>query len=323
VLLLTASDEATMDPAAIRPTISRVDQDRLQRDVFHLSKQPLPFRKLNHTVQGHAASTLDETDAFLQGELEAAGWAVERDPVSVQAFRCDTTKPKAHQYSPPMPDDPWYTAHNVWGRRTGATTPGEIILLCAHKDSQSWVDSPGAHDNATGTAGLLELARVLADYAPERSIWLLFCNEEHTPWTSVAAAEGCRDRGDNVIAVLNCDSFGARTAAQAAADEKTHGIAYTVDEGRWLADLIVQANADYDLGLTQYVSQRERPGDDDGSFVNAGFSSAIFTGGTGPYPYYHREDDIPEYVDLDSVRRLTQVTLAAVLQLDAAGARQT
>jgi hypothetical protein len=41
--------------------------------------------------------------------------------------------------------------------------------------------------------------------------------------------------------------------------------------------------------------------------------------GAGPYPYYHREDDIPENVDLDSVVRLVQVTLAAVLHLDREG----
>ena len=93
---------------------------------------------------------------------------------------------------------------------------------------------------------------------------------------------------------------------------------YTVDEGRWLAELMVRMNEEYGIGLTQYVSKRERPGDDDGSFVNAGYAAAIINGGggAGTYPYYHREDDIPEHVDVDSVRRLIQVTLAAVLSLD-------
>ena len=241
-----------MPDPAIRAALDRVDEDRLRTDLFHLSSDPLPFRKLNYTAPGRARSSLDEADDYLASRLGEAAWASEREPVPVQAFRCDARKPKAHQYSTPSPEDPWYTAHNLWARRSGASRPEEIILLCAHKDSQSWVDSPGAHDNATGTSALLEMARVLADEALQRSVWLLFCNEEHTPWTSVTAAEGCRRR------------------------------------------------------------------DDDGSFVNAGYASAIMNGGggAGTYPYYHREDDIPEHVDVDSVRRLTQVTLAAVLSLD-------
>ena len=310
-----------MRPNRTRDILGQVDAGRLRRDLFHLSGDPLPFRKLNYTRAGQDESSLDEADAFIVAQLEVAGWPVERQTVQVQAFRCDATKPKAHQYSAPAPEDDWYRAHNLWARRTGSECPDEIILLCAHKDSQSWVDSPGAHDNATGTAGLLELARVLADVPLRRSVWLLFCNEEHTPWTSVTAAEGCRERGDNLVAVINCDGWGARTESQADIDEKSQGIQYTVDEGRGLADLMVRMNDEHGIGLTQYVSQRERPGDDDGSFVNAGYGAAIMNGGggAGTYPYYHREDDAPERVDVESVAKLTQVTVAAVLELDRAG----
>jgi len=313
-----ASDDA-------RSRLARVSADRIRRDLFHLSKDPLPFRKLNYTVPGRDRCTLYEADEFIRTQLQAAGWEVDSDAVQVQAFRCDTSKPKAQQYSRPAPEDPWYAAYNVWGRKRGTQHPDEIIVLCAHKDSQSWVDSPGAHDNAGGTSGLMELGRALSDYEPKRSIWLLFCNEEHTPWTSVAAAEGCRDRGDNLIAVLNCDGFGARTEQQVEVDEKSNGVRYTLDEGKWLADLVVQMNEQYGIGLTQYVSKRDRPGDDDGSFVKAGFASAIFNGGggAGTYPYYHREDDVPENVDIESLHKLTQVTLAAVLHLDAEGAPAT
>jgi len=306
-----------MEAQQVREVLVRVEGERLGRDLFHLSSDPLPFRKLNYTRPGQRMSSLDEADDFIAAQLEGAGWPVEREAVRVQAFRCDTSKPKAHQYSTPAPEDPWYTAHNLWAKKAGSESPEEIVLLCAHKDSQSWVDSPGAHDNATGTAGLLELARVLAEAPLERSVWLLFCNEEHTPWTSVTAAEGCRERGDNLVAVINCDGWGSRTEAQAGIDEKTNGLQYTVDEGRWLAELMVRVNEEYEIGLTQYVSQRERPGDDDGSFVNAGYGAALMNGGggAGTYPYYHREDDAPETVDVESVAMLTRMTTAAVLEL--------
>ena len=305
-----------------RELIQGVSLRRIRRDVFRLAKDPLPFRKLNYTLPGHEKSTLDEADDLIQAELTEAGWPVERQPVRIQACRCDASKPKAHQYSRPAPEDPWYVAHNLWAEKRGTLRPDEIVLLCAHKDSQSWVDSPGAHDNATGTAGLIELARVLADYEPRRSLRLLFCNEEHLPWTSIAAAELCRQRGDNLISVLNCDGFGARTAEEIAADRKVHGMRHFTDEGRRVADLMVRLNEDLGIGLDQTVRRRERPNDDDGSFVNAGYGVAIFTGGSsnGEYPDYHRETDVPEHVDFDTVHRITQLTLATVLYLDRHGA---
>jgi hypothetical protein len=301
---------------------SRVNADRIRSDVFHLAADPLPFRKLNYTVPGHASCTLHEADDFIESELRAAGWPVERQDCSVQAFRCDSSKPKAHQYSPPHEDDPVYTARNLWAERRGSVTPDEIILLCAHKDSQSWVDSPGAHDNATGTAGLLELARVLADYVPRRTIRLLFCNEEHFPWTSVAAAGLCRDRGDNLIAVLNCDGWGARTQHEIDSDIKTHGMRFTEPAGRPFTDLMLSLNEEMGLGLRQVVARRERPGDDDGSFVKAGYGMAVFSGGggAGEYPYYHRETDTPDTVDIESVRLLAELTLATILHIDQHGA---
>ena len=185
--------------------LREVDAGRIRADLFHLAKDPLPFRKLNYTLPGHEQCTLYEADAFIQGRLEALGYAVEREACRVQAYRCDAAKPKHHQYATPEPDDPWYTAYNLSVRKAGTTHPDEIIVLIAHKDSQSWVDSPGANDNAIGTACVLELARALADRPSERSLWILFCNEEHTPWTSITAARNARERGDNIVAAINMD----------------------------------------------------------------------------------------------------------------------
>ncbi len=305
----------------IAEMISQVAADRIRADLFSLAKDPLPFRKLNYTVPGHSKCTLYEADDYIRAQLEAAGWTVEKEGVQVQAFRCDSSKPKAHQYSPPPPEDPWYTAYNVYGKRRGTVRPDEIILFVAHKDSQSWVDSPGAYDNGAGTSANLETARVLADYEPQRSIWFLFCNEEHTPWTSVAAAQHCRERGDNLIAVFNQDGLGARGQEDIDADRKVHTTRYTLDEGKWLGDLMTRAIEDYDIGLIHSVHKRERPGDDDGSFVKAGYAAAVFNGGSAfsAYPDYHRETDVPEKVDIPNVRMAAQAALAALLTLDREG----
>jgi hypothetical protein len=64
--------------------------------------------------------------------------------------------------------------------------------------------------------------------------------------------------------------------------------------------------------------QRERPGDDDGSFVLAGYPAAIINIGSWPYgdPEYHAEGDVPERCDVKNAALTVQATLAAVVTLD-------
>lgn len=297
----------------VRDMLARVDEDRLRRDIFYLSKDPLPVRTLNRTLPGHAKCTLHEADDYLQSRLEAHGYGVEREACRVQAFRN-----VGGTYARPAPEDPWYDAYNLYAKKHGRQRPDEIIALISHKDSQSWCDSPGAYDNAVGTVANLELARVLHAYPCRRTIWFVFCNEEHTPWTSVTVARGARDRGERIVAVYNLDSLGGKSAAEAAAGLRTNVTAYTADAGEALADLMAQVNGAYGIGLLQRTVRRERPGDDDGSFVQAGFPAAAIHIGSWPYqdPNYHQVGDIPERVDVTNVRMVAQATLAAVMHLD-------
>jgi hypothetical protein len=304
--------------AVIRGVIGAVDAERMSKHLFYLAKDPLPYRKLNFTLPGHEKNTLYEADDYLAGRLESWGYRVEREGVQVQAFRRDTRKPKSAQYSRPMPDDPWYTAYNLYAEKKGRSRPDEVILLLAHKDSQSWVDSPGANDNAIGTASVLEMACVLAKHTPERTVRFLFCNEEHTPWTSVAAAQNAKKRGDKIVAVFNIDSVGGKTAEETAAGKKANVTLYTLPEGERLADLMSAVNTRYAIGLEQRSAKRTAPGDDDGSFVKAGYPAAIVNIGSWPYgdPNYHAEGDIPERCDVPMAARAAKATLAAVLTLD-------
>lgn len=312
------NDNSNKVDASIRRIISNVDNERMSKNLFYLSKDPLPYRKLNLTLPGHEKNTLYEADDYLAAQLESWGYKVEREGVQVQAFRRDTSKPKHAQYSPPKPEDPWYTAYNLYAERKGRSHPEKIILIMAHKDSQSWIDSPGANDNAIGTVGVLEMARVLANYTPENTIRFLFCNEEHTPWTSKTAAQNARSRGDDIVAVFNTDGIGVKTAEQTAAGKKTNVTAYTKPEGEHLAELMSKMNARYSIGLEQRIAVRRRPGDDDGSFVQAGYPAAIINIGSWPYgdPNYHAEGDIPETCDVKNAAMTVQAALAAVVTLD-------
>jgi hypothetical protein len=301
----------------VHKIIKQVDASRLKDDVYYLAKKPLPYRKANFTLPGHSKSTLAEADDFIRYRLTGLGYPVILETCQVQAFRCDRNKPLHHWYSPPLPEDPRYRVHNLYAVKTGSLRPEEIIVVVSHKDSPSWYDSPGAYDNAVGTAANLEIARTLSPIGTKRTIWHLFCNEEHTPWTSVFAAEGAARRGKNIIAVINLDSLGGKSKESIDAGLKTNVSRYSTREGRSLAELMEQVVKAYHISLQQKGYEWDKVNDDDGSFINAGFRAAIINVGSFPYvdPNYHMEGDIPENVDFDNVALSTQASLAAIAHL--------
>jgi len=301
--------------------INNVDKDELSRNLFYLSKEPITYRKINYTYPGHIRNSLYEADKYITSKLESYGYSVEKEGCQAQAFRRDTSKPLSSQYSSPTPEDPWYTLYNLYAKKEGITHPDKIIIFISHKDSQSWIDSPGAYDNCVGTVANMEIARVLKNYQSKCSIWFVFCNEEHAPWTSVIAAKNAKERGDNIIAVINMDGFGGKSLEDSDKKRKTNVTLYTTPEGERIADVMVEVNKKYKIGLTQSKFKRQSPGDDDGSFVNAGFTSAVANIGSFPYmePNYHAETDIPEFVDIENVFMSTKLSLAGGVSLDVLG----
>ena len=303
---------------AVVRLIAQAAEEEIRRNLLYLSKDPLPYRKANYTRPGQSKSTLAEADDFVERKLRGWGYAVQREPLQVQAFRCDTSKHPSHWYAAPDPSDPWYTVHNLCAKKSGTEQPDQIIVVVSHKDSPSWIDSPGARDNAAGTCCNLEVARLLAGCALRKSVWFLCCNEEHTPWTSIAAATNAKAGGDNLIAILNLDGTGGRSPDDRAAGRHPSSAVYGTPEGERLADLLAEANEAYVTGLTQVKRFRREPGNDDGSFLKAGYPAAIGVHGSLDYedPAYHRPEDVPERLDSDSIRRVAQMVTAAVLTLD-------
>ena len=306
----------TPDPS-IPKLLQCVDVVRLQHDLFYLSKDPLPFRKANFTLPGHSQSTLAETDQFIQSRLSRLGYKVEKDACLAQAFRCNRNKPLHHWYSQPQPDDPWYTLYNLYARKRGIQAPDEIVVVVSHKDSPSWYDSPGAYDNAVGTVANLEIARLLQPVPTRRSVWFLWCNEEHTPWTSVDFAQKARRQAANLVAVFNLDSLAGKSQLEQSAGKKTNVTRYSTPEGQQLAELMAWVNQAYAMGLEQSGYAWDLTGDDDGSFIKAGFPAAVLNIGSFPYadPNYHMEGDTPENVDLANLTLAVQASLSAILHL--------
>ena len=85
------------------------------------------------------------------------------------------TTPEARK---PIPDDELasHIWHNLIVEIPGKELPGEVLVLSSHFDAAP--KAPGADDDGTGVAGLLEIARVLKDQPMRRTVRLIFFNLE-------------------------------------------------------------------------------------------------------------------------------------------------
>ncbi|MEO0021466.1 MAG: M28 family peptidase [candidate division WOR-3 bacterium] len=106
-------------------------------------------------------------------------------------------------------------APNVIGVRFG--TQGQrnpYAIICGHFDSYAATNAPGADDNASGTAAVLEAARVTRGYQFTRDLrFIAFSGEEFGLYGSEYYAAQARAAGDSILGVFNFDMIGYVDAA--------------------------------------------------------------------------------------------------------------
>lgn len=101
---------------------------------------------------------------------------------------------------------------NLVVEQRGSSVPQEIIVVGAHYDTAP--GTPGANDNGTGVALLLEMARLLKDETMARTVrYVAFTNEEPPYFFSERMgsrvhARRSRQRGDNIVAMLSLETLG-------------------------------------------------------------------------------------------------------------------
>jgi hypothetical protein len=119
---------------------------------------------------------------------------------------------------------------NVMGTWTGTTLPNEWIVVGGHYDSRntnlsSTTNAPGAEDNATGCAGVIELARVLIARQPRRSIqFICYAGEEQNLYGSKAHVSQLQQGGNlaKVKSVVIMDMIGYSADTRLNADVETY-----------------------------------------------------------------------------------------------------
>jgi acetylornithine deacetylase/succinyl-diaminopimelate desuccinylase-like protein len=101
---------------------------------------------------------------------------------------------------------------NLEVKLTGTDRPEEIIIVGAHYDTHR--KSPGANDNGSAIAALLELARAFAGKTFSRTLRLVAFTNEESPFTRTAAmgsrvyARRCRERGEKIRGMICLETIG-------------------------------------------------------------------------------------------------------------------
>ena len=112
-----------------------------------------------------------------------------------------------------MPQDTWVV--NVLAIKRGSQNPNHYVIMSGDIDSRASnnfdaeSDAPGANDNASGMAGAIEAARLLADYEFGNTVVLAgLSGEEQGLWGGRHMARVAREEGWEMIGVLNNDMIG-------------------------------------------------------------------------------------------------------------------
>jgi hypothetical protein len=107
----------------------------------------------------------------------------------------------------------WYS-HNVICKKLGTIEPGKLIIIGAHFDSYNqqsdpMIFAPGADDNASGTAAVMEIARVLAGIPTRKTIiFIPFGAEEQGLYGSNYYSALAQTYGWDIELMLNMDMIG-------------------------------------------------------------------------------------------------------------------
>lgn len=252
--------------------------------------------------------------------LRADGWTVEG-----YSF---TARDEPLVVSPP----------NLFATRRGAVTPSEVIEVGAHYDTVPYC--PGANDNSSGVAAVLELARVLADARFERTVRLCFFGAEEVGIKgSEAHVRSLGDADETVVALVNLDPVGftrsgAGTQEQppdlnrllrfflAFPDEADFVVVAGKSSSAWLGALVEDACAAYVPDLRVYGANRighrfpDAHRSDHRHYWEAGIP-AVFVTDTGEFrnDTYHGPTDLPTTLDFEFMRQVTGATVAAVMHL--------
>ncbi len=283
-----------------------VDQPKMVPGIEHIAREPMSFPR-TPWIDDRNGSREVEIDASIAAALADISQA----PLQTQVQHLQDYGTRHSEYNGGYLASLWirdtfmsygYTDvtlhdYNSWNDnvvcvKPGTVFPDEVVVMGAHYDTISYDgnnNAPGADDNASGSVGVLEAARVLADIEFERTIiFICFSGEEQGLVGADAWAEDAADAGMNIVGMLNLDMICYKASGDAedldiidnASSEPMTALAYDV------IDAYVPELAVVDGYLTGGSS-------DHAAFWSHGFRAIFFFEDSGNYsPYLHTANDV-------------------------------
>ncbi len=214
---------------------------------------------------------------------------------------------------------------NIAAERAGDPLPNEIIIVGAHYDSV--LGSPGANDNGSGVAALLELARLLAAKNFPRTVrFVAFVNEEPPFFQtknmgSLVYAARCRMQDENITAMFSLETIGSYSDERHSQRYPFPFSLFYPDTGNFIGFVgNVSSRALVHRAIEIFRRQAAFPSEggalpgwipginwsDHWSFWKQGYQALMITDtALYRYRYYHTTNDTPDKLDYGRMARVT------------------
>jgi len=206
------------------------------------------------------------------------------------------------------------TAYNVMAKLDGALGTHDWYVVGGHYDSTSenpLVAAPGAEDNASGCAGVLEMARIFTSFQPRATVlFICYSGEEQGLYGSEAHVAALSASGDldKVQAMLDMDMIGYT------ADTDLDCLLETDPFAQSLLDPYVDAANEYTQ--LRIVTSLFAWGSDHVPYLDAGIPALLtIENDWSAYPDYHRTTDLPANLTIAMAVEILKMNVGALAVL--------
>lgn len=149
---------------------------------------------------------------------------------------------------------------NLVVEKIGENIPEEILIVGAHYDSV--MDSPGADDNATGIASLLEIIRLLQNYVNQRTLRFVAFTLEEPPFFgteqmgSHVYARSCREKNENIVGMVALEMLGFYTERKKSQKYPSYDMKdHYSDKGNFIAIVGNEDSYQLTINFAEYLKQ--------------------------------------------------------------------
>ncbi|SYZ74037.1 exported hypothetical protein [Candidatus Zixiibacteriota bacterium] len=203
--------------------------------------------------------------------------------------------------------------NNVFCIKPGINEPDKVIVVGGHYDSvsdQAMTLAPGADDNASGTSGVLELARIMKDAAFDKTIiFVAFSAEESGLVGSNYFAQGLYENGVDVEFMLNLDMISYNA-------DSVDDISLFSGTFRGYADLCAAAAERVAPNLVPIYAGMSQASDHS-PFLNRGYDVAfVIERNYQTNPTYHNVTDISANMNYPFMTEIVRMAAATIGQVE-------